>query len=139
MNSRSLPIVRRTDRLGLAPVAAGLVIAGALVAGANADDGVALCPFRRCTGGYCPGCGATRAANRLAHGDLQASWSHHPWVILAMAQVAVVAVVAAALASGTRRLQLRRFAIPLVVTNTALLIGIWIVRLSAGTIPTGWL
>ena len=139
MSSASVPVTRRPDRRALAPVAAGLAVAGTLVAAAGSDDGVALCPFRWCTGGYCPGCGATRAANRLAHGDLQSSWSHHPWVLLAMAQVVVVAVVAAGLASTRRRRLLRRIAIPLVVANTALLIGIWVVRLSAGSIPTGWL
>lgn len=122
----------------LAPIAMGTLAAGALVFSANADDGVVLCPFRRCTGGYCPGCGATRAANRLVRGDLRASWSHHPWVVLVAAQIVAAAFVLAFI-PATRRVGLRRAAIPLMAVNAVLVIAIWIARLSTGSIPTGWM
>ena len=122
-----------------APLAAGMVLVGALVAGAGADDGVVLCPFRRCTGGYCPGCGTTRAANRFVRGDVGASWSQHPWIVFAVVQITVLTAIVALSAPPARRARIRRAAIPLLVTNFVLMIGIWVVRLSTGAIPTGWL
>lgn len=131
---------RRPPRAGvLAPFAAGALAVGALVIGADADDGVVLCPFRRCTGGYCPGCGATRAANRLVRGDVGAGWEHHPWVLLAAVQVAVFGAVLAVTAPAARRVRTRRAALPLLVANTVLLVAIWLVRRSTGAIPIGWL
>ena len=98
-----------------------------------------LCPFRRCTGGYCPGCGATRSANRLLHGDLAGSWAQHPWVVLAALQLAVLAGVLAVVDPTRRADRLRRGALPLLVANCTLMTGIWVVRLSTDSIPTGWL
>jgi hypothetical protein len=114
------------------------VVAGVLVASAGADDGVVLCPFRRCTGGYCPGCGATRAAHRFVRGDLTGSWAHHPWIVLAAVQVVILGAVVAFMDPPQRRDRLRRLATPLLIANSVLMIVIWAVRLSAGAIPTGW-
>lgn len=131
---------RRPARAGvLAPSAAGALTVGVLVLAADRDDGVVLCPFRRCTGGYCPGCGATRAANRLVRGDIGAAWGHHPWVVLAAVQVVVFGAVLAATVPGVRPARARRAALPLLVANTVLLVVIWLVRRSTGAIPTGWL
>lgn len=131
---------RRPTRAGaLAPAAAGALTVGALVLAADRDDGVVLCPFRRCTGGYCPGCGATRAANRLVRGDVGAGWANHPWVVLAAVQVVVFGAVLAVTAPGARPVRARRSALPLLVANTVLLLAIWLVRRSTGAIPTGWL
>ena len=131
--------VTSPQRSPLAPSIATAALLGALVVSADADDGIVLCPFRRCTGGYCPGCGATRATNRLLRGDVAASWAHHPWIILAAAQLAVLLGIAAVLHPAERLGRLRRMALPLLIANCALLIGIWVLRLHADTIPTGWL
>lgn len=128
----------RSGRADLVPLTAGMVMAGTLVLSADADDGVVLCPFRRCTGGYCPGCGATRAANRFVRGDVGASWSHHPGVVLAVVQIAVLAAVVALSAPPARRARTRRAAVPLLVANSVVMIGVWLARLSTGEIPTGW-
>jgi hypothetical protein len=125
-----------TDRPVLAAGAAAL---GVLVVSAGADDGIVLCPFRRCTGGYCPGCGATRGANRLLHGDLAGSWTHHPWIVLAAVQLVIVGSAAALMKPATRLDRLRRGALPLLVANSVVLVGIWIIRLAGGSIPGGWL
>lgn len=47
-------------------------------------DGTVLCPFRRLTGFSCPGCGMTRACILLAHGELRASLTMHPfgWLVV---------------------------------------------------------
>jgi len=129
----------RPERTAVLPVSAGIALIGTLVASAGGDDGLILCPFRRCTGGYCPGCGATRAANRFVRGDLAASWSHHPWVVLAAGQLLVLAVLAAFIPPAHRLPRIRQAAVPLLVANSVLMIAIWIVRLGSGAVPTGWL
>ncbi|MGF1598516.1 MAG: DUF2752 domain-containing protein [Acidimicrobiales bacterium] len=110
-------------------LAAGLVAVAAVVV--TDDDGPVLCPFRLCTGGYCPGCGLSRAGGRLARGDLAASWHQHPFALLAALQLVVVAAWCLA---GRRRpgsLPL----VPLLVGNGAVLVGLWILRLMLGDIP----
>lgn len=116
------------------PVAIGGLLAVALAVVASGDDGPVLCPFRRCTGGYCPGCGATRAAGALARGDAGASWSHHPVVLLVAAQV----IVAAGLwftAGDTIRQPLRRSVDRIAMANAGVLLAIWVLRLATGAIP----
>ena len=104
------------------------------LASLSSDDGLVLCPFRRCTGGYCPGCGMTRSAGELARGDVAGSWVRHPFLLIALAQVAVAAVAWAARPSAFRALVRRHSALILLV-NTAVLTGIWIVPLIDGSIP----
>lgn len=110
----------------------------AAIASAGGDDGVVLCPIRRCTGGYCPGCGATRAANRLIRGDVAASWSYHPWIAMLAVQIAVVAGWFALTRRDPRLISPRLIA-GVGVANAIALLAIWIIRLDAGTIPSGWL
>ena len=134
-------------RGALAAVGGGLVAAG--------DQGPVLCPFRLCTGGYCPGCGLTRAAGRLARGDLSGAWQQHPFLVIGVAEVAVVV---AAWGLWRRRLArtaprlptpgsagyptmgpaafLGRLQVPLVALNWGILIAIWIIRLRLGAIPS---
>lgn len=76
----------RTIAFGVTGLAAAVVAA----IGSTAADLPTLCVFRRCTGGYCPGCGGTRAAASLAKGDLAGAWMQHPWVVLLAVQLIVV-------------------------------------------------
>lgn len=39
------------------------------------------CPIHGLTGGFCPGCGSTRAVHELLHGDVVASLVCHPMVL----------------------------------------------------------
>lgn len=39
------------------------------------------CLFHFLTGWYCPGCGGTRAAIHLLHGDIAGSLIYHPFVL----------------------------------------------------------
>lgn len=99
------------------------------------DDGAGVCIFRRCTGGYCPGCGMTRAARHLTRGDVGAAWHDHPIVVLVAAQ----GVVGAVLFVGIRRLRARLLSVRTVAivaaVNGVLLMVIWVVRLADGSIP----
>jgi len=113
-----------------------LAVAAILVVDAGGtDDGPGLCVFRRCTGGYCPGCGLTRSAKHLTRGEFAAAWQDHPWLVLVAPQV-LVAVAAVAV---VRRLGavVDRHRVFLVVggLNVVLLVGIWITRLVDGSIP----
>ncbi len=114
----------------IAAGAAAFVTAGML---SSSDDGIVLCPFRRCTGGYCPGCGLTRASGRLLRGDLVGSWQQHPYVIIGVVQAVVLTTL---WATGSRLWPtVRRYAMPLIVTNITLLVAIWVARLATGAIP----
>jgi hypothetical protein len=107
-----------------------------LIAGitASSDDGLILCPLRRCSGGYCPGCGLTRSSGQLLRGDLAGSWRQHPFLLLALAQLAVLATIYATV-SQARRNQLRGFLSRFVLANAALLVAIWVARMVVGSIP----
>lgn len=39
------------------------------------------CPVHGTTGGFCPGCGSTRAVHELLHGDVVGSLTCHPLVL----------------------------------------------------------
>ena len=112
-----------------------LLATGAIFVGAAAtfdgEDGPVLCLFRRCTGGYCPGCGGSRAAAAAMRGDLAASWAANPWFLL----IAVQAVVVGALAAAGRIDWAVRRIIPILILNSVLGVGIWVLRLMTGSIP----
>ncbi|NNE95557.1 MAG: DUF2752 domain-containing protein [Acidimicrobiales bacterium] len=114
-------------------VAGGSIAIVGIVSGLIIEDGPILCPFRRCTGGYCPGCGGTRAVGHLARGDVSQAWLSHPWVVLAAIQTVAMGGLVAALPNGVRTV--RRLAQPLLVANMVLVLMIWVARLAAGTIP----
>nr|WP_033258769.1 DUF2752 domain-containing protein [Kitasatospora sp. SID7827] len=48
-----------------------------------------FCPWRRLTGLQCPGCGGTRMAYDLLHGDLLAAWHDNAAVLLAIPFIAL--------------------------------------------------
>ncbi len=101
------------------------------------EDGPALCPYRRCTGGYCPGCGATRAASRLTRGDVGAAFAANP--------VAALIGLQCALAMGWIMLQpdtalgwLRPRLSTIATTNALLMLVVWPIRMATGQIPLGF-
>ncbi len=56
------------------------------------------CSFRKATGYPCPGCGLTRVADRVAHGNLAGAWEANP--------LGTVAALLFALAAGAMVLHL---------------------------------
>ncbi len=113
-----------------------LGLAGLLALGlsASGEEGPVLCPFRICTGGYCPGCGFTRSTGALIRGDVAGSWRHHPYLLLVAVQAAVLVTVWSIVADPVRA-KLRNAAQPLLIANAILVATIWIVRILSGQIP----
>ena len=99
------------------------------------DDGPGLCIFRRCTGGYCPGCGMTRSARHVSRAEFAAAWQDHPWLILGAAQLVVAAAILVVARRVGRTIDRRVLLGPIAVVNIALIVGIWVVRLVDGSIP----
>ncbi|MDH3684295.1 MAG: DUF2752 domain-containing protein [Acidimicrobiia bacterium] len=101
---------------------------------AASDDGPVLCPFRRCTGGYCPGCGITRSTAALIRGDVAGSWHHHPFLLIAAAQAAVLTALWSVATAELRAALLRRRD-ALLAANGVIVAAVWAVRLATGQIP----
>jgi len=100
----------------------------------GAEDGQVLCPYRLATGGWCPGCGCTRALGALVRGDVAASFAYNPWMMLVLAQASlltgwVLAAPEAAKAWWSHRNK------PVLAANLAIGLAIWAVRLTSGVIP----
>lgn len=55
--------------------------------------GLPICPSRLMTERPCPGCGLTRSVSCAARGDLTRSWHYHPFGIVVLAAVLVIALV----------------------------------------------
>ncbi len=118
--------------LRLVATAAGAVL---LVDAGGTDDGAGLCIFRRCTGGYCPGCGLTRSAKHLTRGEVGAAWRDHPWLVMLAVQLLVVGAVYAGFGRLRERLNSSRFLLMVGAVNVVLIFGVWLVRLANGSIP----
>lgn len=113
-----------------------LAIAAVLVVDAGGtDDGAGVCVFRRCTGGYCPGCGMTRSARHLSRGEVGAAWRDHPIIVLLAVQAVIAAAIYAAVRTLRPRLRSLRTLAVVASVNGVLLLAIWVVRLVDGSIP----
>lgn len=113
-----------------------LVVAAVLVVDAGGtDDGPGVCVFRRCTGGYCPGCGMTRSARHLTRGQIGSAWHDHPFLVLAAAQAIVAGSVYGVVRRIGRTVDWNRVLVVLGIVNVVLITGIWVARLVDGSIP----
>ncbi len=117
-------------RIALLAVAAVLAVDAG-----GTDDGVGVCLFRRCTGGYCPGCGMTRSARHLTRAEVGAAWQDHPIIVLLALQGVVVAALFATARVLRPRLRSPRTIAVVAIVNGVLLVAIWVVRLVDGSIP----
>lgn len=131
------PSATRVPWLIASPVRIVLLAVAAVLAidAGGTDDGPGLCVFRRCTGGYCPGCGLTRSARHLTRGQVGAAWQDHPWLVLAAAQAVVLATIVGMIRWFGARVDSNRLLAVVGVVNVVLITGIWVVRLVDGSIP----
>lgn len=124
--SRSQTFVPRFPLL----LGGGLATIGVLT-GIAVDEGPVLCMFRRCTGGYCPGCGGTRALRAMVMGDLNEAWKLHPWSVLIVIQMIMIGLAATVVSVSTITSMFK----PFVVFNAAIGVLIWILRIGVGAVP----
>jgi len=96
-------------------------------------EGQVLCPYRLLTGGWCPGCGCTRALSAIVRGDISTSLALNPWTILLLAQVAVISGWFLGAPEAARAWWARNDIRFLQVNITVGLI-IWVARLATGVI-----
>jgi hypothetical protein len=110
-----------------------LTLAALLAVAAHFD--LVLCPWAALFGWPCPGCGLTRAAGLLLHGELRAALTLHPLSPLLVPLVAA-AVLGAVLepASSAQHAQRRagrsweRWQAPLAWALLLLVIAVWLAR-----------
>lgn len=92
----------------------------------SGDDGFVTCPFRRCTGGYCPGCGASRGFGALARFDIRRAFEQYP---------AFPFLITLLLVMIRPQLLPDRFRQPVIVVSGLAISAIWVIRLALGDIP----
>lgn len=78
----------RPARSGAAAVAFGIILSGLLAGGLilyqvdpAAVSWLPKCPLYQLTGWHCPGCGVTRAAHALLHGDVPGALAKNPLLV----------------------------------------------------------
>jgi hypothetical protein len=98
------------------PVAAGCCAVGAAAYVAARDPSAGglfpVCAFRSVTGWWCPGCGLTRAAHHLLHGDLGQAFAHNALVVPIVALLALGWITWLVDCGGRRPAWLQRATIP---------------------------
>lgn len=91
---RSAPSARRSRVALLAPAGAAAAVAGAVayvvVRSPYEHELTPACALLTSLGIYCPGCGGTRAAYDLAHGDVVSALGMNALVVLGVPVVAVL-------------------------------------------------
>ena len=110
------------------------VCAAAALTELSADEGQVFCPYRLATGGWCPGCGGTRALKHLVRGDVGQSLAMNPWTTVLFVQALAISVGLLAKPSTTVS-WLRRYSARIALFNLVAGLSFWIVRLSVGAIP----
>jgi hypothetical protein len=127
----TLPPLRARPAWGR-PVALGAVGLAAAVL-LSSDEGPVLCPFRRCTGYECPGCGMTRSAGRVLRGDVGGGFAAHPLGPLILAQLVVVAALVLVRPGWVRF----RAVLTVLIVNAVVIDAVWVVRLARGDLVRG--
>ncbi len=138
-----MSIVLTAPEQGSAQMGAKRVLPAAALAGACAlaalspvgdDEGQVLCPYRLATGGWCPGCGCTRALSAVVRGDVNMSLALNPWTLVLLAQAVVLAGWFAALPDRASQWWSRNDT-KLLAVNLVVGVSIWVTRLALDDIP----
>ncbi len=100
----------------------------------SADEGQVFCPYRLATGGWCPGCGGTRALKSLVRGDVGGSLAMNPWTAVLFIQALTLSI--GLLSKPHKTLNfLAKHQVRLAYFNLGVALAFWVVRLGFGTIP----
>lgn len=110
------------------------VCAAAAFTELSAEEGQVLCPYRLLTGGWCPGCGCTRALKALVRGDVRDSLAMNPWTLVLFVQALVVSVALLVVPERTVT-WVRKHRVNIGIFNIVIGVGAWVVRTGLGVIP----
>ncbi len=136
--SSIVPTHNAAKPLGWKRVVPATVLIGACAAAAftevSAEEGQVLCPYRLATGGWCPGCGCTRALKAVMHGDVRGSLVLNPWMLLVLAQAIVISGFFLVMPDKAQAWW-RSNDYKVAKINLAIAVVLWAIRLSVGTIP----
>lgn len=110
------------------------VCAAAALTELSAEEGQVFCPYRLLTGGWCPGCGGTRALKALIRGDVRDSLAMNPWTLVLFVQALVVSVAMLAMPARTVA-WLKGHSVAIAAINLAFGLSFWGIRVVAGVIP----
>ena len=110
------------------------VCAAAALTELSADEGQVFCPYRLATGGWCPGCGGTRALKHLVRGDIAESLAMNPWTAVVFVQALALSVGLLAKPSTVVG-WLRRNSAAVAMFNLVAGLGFWAARIGLGVIP----
>jgi len=116
-------------------VIAPFVGLGLLAVFTPSDDSATICPFALCTGTACPGCGLTRAASALVRGDIGVAFAYHPLVLAIGLELAFGWTWFMLRRSGRVGPMRNRTLNIILATTAAALVTVWIIRVTAGTLP----
>lgn len=94
-----------------------------------------LCVFRITLGLPCPGCGLTRAASHLLHGDLAASIRLHPFALLLALEAATLWAVLGHRSHRALPIRLPQRIEGWALAHVVALVALWLGRLASGTAP----
>lgn len=121
-------------RRALPAVALAGACALAALSPVGADEGQVLCPYRLATGGWCPGCGCTRALSAVMRADLGAAIALNPLTLLILAQATVISGWFLA-APSTARSWWQRNDTRVLEVNLVVAAVLWVMRMATGAIP----
>ena len=93
-----------------------------------------MCPFRLATGGWCPGCGGTRALRHLMRGDLAMSLTLNPFLLVVLSQAVALGVAFLAVPDKARA-WFTRHSLRLLQANILIGLVIWAARVTTDRIP----
>ena len=113
----------------------GAIIALGLASFWDPSGKQAFCIFRVTLGIPCPGCGMTRAASYLLHGDVATSLRLHPFALLMAFEAALLWVVAGLRIHRGLPIRLPRRIDGWALGHVTVLVALWLGRLASGTAP----
>lgn len=99
------------------------------------DPRTAICALRRFAGLPCPGCGMTRAFSHLAKGEWAEAFRDHPVAFVLAPEIALAWLAWGAALAGWIPRRRPLWLDTVLYAHLAVLVALWLGRLSTGTLP----